>query len=483
MTGWWRIITKTPDKLQVSFATELPPGACAIAASSAVAEDLLAKIGEHDFKNEPEQVLPILTDGGWRVLVGFGDLAKLDTACLRRIGGQIFAELKDVGITRLGLQLDLAPAQLAQLIYGMRLRAWRPAAHYRQRPDDEKIWHLRQIIGLTDAPGAAAACFERLDKIADAVHFARDLVVAPANYLTPKSFLDLVGEITGVSLEVVDPVKAGLHLLQAVGQGSAFPPALAILRYQGGGKAAPLALVGKGITFDTGGIDIKPRLHLEEMKGDMGGAAAVAGTLMALAARRARVNVVGLLAIAENMVSGCAMRPGDVVKGFAGQTVEIIDTDAEGRLVLADALAYAAARFKPSVMIDLATLTGAVEITLGFERAGLFTADDRLAASLFAAGEAEDEKLWRLPLTDRYDDALASPIADLRNCTWERGPDALHAARFLQHFVPEQVPWAHLDIAGLSEAQEDGPLAAEGPTGFGVRLLDRLVSDLYESAP
>ncbi len=467
----------------MSFASERSSGACAIAASSAEAGQLLARLSEHDFKDEPEQVLPILTEPGWRVLVGFGDPAKLDHAGLRRIGGQIFAELKDVGIRHLSLQLDLAPAQLAQLVYGMRLRAWRPAAKYRQQPDPEKLWHLKQIIGLTDAPDAAAACFERLDKVADAVHFARDLVVAPANYLTPQSFLDALGKIKGVSLEVVDPVKAGLRLLQAVGQGSAFPPALAILRYQGGGKAAPLALVGKGITFDTGGIDIKPRLHLEEMKGDMGGAAAVAGTLMVLAARQAPVNVVGLLAIAENMVSGRAVRPGDVVTGFSGQTVEIIDTDAEGRLVLADALAYAAARFKPALMIDLATLTGAVEVTLGHERAGLFTADDQLAANLFAAGEAEDEKLWRLPLTDRYDDALTSPIADLRNCTWERGPDALHAARFLQHFVPESIAWAHLDIAGVSEADEGGPLAGEGPTGFGVRLLDRLVSDLYEPSP
>lgn len=441
---------------------------------------MLEHVREHDFKDEPEQVLPILTEQGWRILVGFGNPASLDHAALRRIGGQIFAELKDVGIRKLWLQLDLAPAQLAQLVYGMRLRAWRPAAKYRQQADSERIWHLEEVTGLTDAPEPAAACFARLDRLADAVHFARDLVVAPANYLTPRSFLDALGKIKGLSLEVIDPAKAGLRLLQAVGQGSAFPPALAILRYQGGGKAAPLALVGKGITFDTGGIDIKPRLHLEEMKGDMGGAAAVAGTLMALAARQAPVNVVGLLAIAENMVSGRAVRPGDVITGFSGHTVEIIDTDAEGRLVLADALAYAAARFKPAMMIDLATLTGAVEVTLGYERAGLFTADDRLAASLFAAGEAEDEKLWRLPLTDRYDDALNSPIADLRNCTWDRGPDALHAARFLQHFVPESIAWAHLDIAGVSEAQEDGPLAGEGPTGFGVRLLDRLISDLYE---
>jgi leucyl aminopeptidase len=282
---------------------------------------------------------------------------------------------------------------------------------------------------------------------------------------------------------VVDPDKVGLNLLSAVGKGSAHKPVLALLRWKGGrSREKPLVFVGKGITFDTGGIDIKPREDMEEMKTDMAGGAAVAGLLMALAARNAPVNAVGAIAIAENMPSGRSVRPGDVVKAYAGKTVEIIDTDAEGRLVLADALAYAAARFPPAAMIDLATLTGAVEVALGWERAGLFCNDDTLAGRLFAAGEAEDEKLWRLPLTDRYDEAIASDIADLRNCTWERGPDALHAARFLQHFVPDCVPWAHLDIAGMAEADEDQPLWGEGPTGFGVRLLDRMIKDGYEAA-
>jgi leucyl aminopeptidase len=308
------------------------------------------------------------------------------------------------------------------------------------------------------------------------VHFARDLVVAPGNVLTPPAFVEALGNIPGVELEVIDPKKAGLNLLHAVGQGSGFAPALAVLRYRGAGKKdKPAALVGKGITFDTGGIDIKPAKYMELMKGDMGGGAAVAGALMALAARKAPINAVGVIAIAENAVSGRATRPGDVVKGYGGLTVEIIDTDAEGRLALADALAYTADKLSPSKIIDLATLTGAVEIALGFERAGLFSTDDKLAGQLFAAGEAEDEKLWRLPLTDAYDDAIKSDIADLRNCTWERGPDHIHAARFLQHFVPKDIPWAHLDIAGMSEADEDGPLAAEGPTGFGVRLLDRVL--------
>jgi leucyl aminopeptidase len=463
--------------MKINFA--LPPGpvsARALPAPSAEAEGVLARLDQNAFKPEPEEVLPILTDQGWRVLVGIGERGALDAVTLRRIGGSMFAELAELGIVHLAIGLELDPEQTAELAYGIALRAWRPPAKYRQKPDEERIWHLAEVTLLTGDPATARERFERLDAVRKAVHFARDLVVAPGNILTPPAFVDALGGIPGLELEVIDPKKAGLTLLHAVGQGSVFAPALAVLRWRGADKRdKPAALVGKGITFDTGGIDIKPAKYMEAMKGDMGGGAAVAGALMALAARKAPVNAVGVIAIAENAVSGRATRPGDVVKGYGGLTVEIIDTDAEGRLVLADALAYAAGKFKPAKIIDLATLTGAVEIALGFERAGLFTSNDRLAAQLFAAGEAEDEKLWRLPLTDLYDEAIKSDIADLRNCTWERGPDHIHAARFLQHFVPDHIPWAHLDIAGLSEAAEDGPLAAEGPTGFGVRLLDRVL--------
>ncbi len=464
--------------MRIRFAT--PPGpvsARALAAPSAEASAWLARLDQNEFKAEPEEVLPILTDQGWRILVGIGERAALDNSALRRIGGTLFAELAQAGIVHLAVGLDLSPEQTAQVAYGIFLRAWRTPLKYRKTPDQDEVWHLAEVTMLCDAPDRARACFARLEAVGKAVHFARDLVVAPGNVLTPPAFVDALGTIPGVEIEVIDPRKAGLTLLQAVGQGSVFKPALAVLRWQGAAKKdKPAALVGKGITFDTGGIDIKPAKYMEMMKGDMGGGAAVAGALMALAARNAPVNVVGLVAIAENAVSGRATRPGDVVRSYGGLTVEIVDTDAEGRLALADALAYAAKKFTPSKIIDLATLTGAVEIALGFERAGLFSADDALAAQLFAAGEAEDEKLWRLPLTDLYDHAIKSDIADLKNCSWERGPDHIHAARFLQHFVPDDIPWAHLDIAGLSEAAEDGPLAAEGPTGFGVRLLDRVLA-------
>ena len=464
--------------MRIRFAS--PPGpvsARALPAPSAEAEALLARLDQNDFKAEPEEVLPILTGEGWRILVGLGERAALDDSALRRIGGNLFAELAQAGIVHLAVGLDLSPEQTAQVAYGVLLRAWRAPAKYRKTPDEEEIWHLAEVTMLCDAPDMARTCFARLEAVGRAVHFARDLVVAPGNVLTPPAFVDALGKIPGIELEVINPNKAGLNLLQAVGQGSQYKPALAVLRYRGAGrKDRPAVLVGKGITFDTGGISIKPAKYMEMMKGDMGGGAAVAGALMALAARNAPINVVGVVAIAENAVSGRASRPGDVVKGYGGLTVEIIDTDAEGRLALADALAYAAKNFTPSKIIDLATLTGAVEIALGFERAGLFATSDALAEQLFAAGEAEDEKLWRLPLTDLYDDAIKSDIADLKNCSWERGPDHIHAARFLQHFVPDDIPWAHLDIAGLSEAAEDGPLAAEGPTGFGVRLLDRVLA-------
>ncbi len=464
--------------MKIRFA--LPPGpvsARALAAPSAEAEALLSRLDQNSFKPEPEEVLPILTDKGWRVLVGIGERAALDDATLRRIGGNLFAELAQAGIVHLAVGLDLSPEQTAQIAYGIQLRAWRTPLKYRKTPDEDEVWHLAEITMLCDAPEIARSCFARLESVGKAVHFARDLVVAPGNVLTPPAFVEALGDIPGIELEVIDPRKAGLNLLQAVGQGSAYKPALAVMRWRGADKKdKPAALVGKGITFDTGGIDIKPAKYMELMKGDMGGGAAVAGTLMALAARKAPVNVVGVVAIAENMVSGRASRPGDVVKGYGGLTVEIIDTDAEGRLALADALAYTSKELKPSKIIDLATLTGAVEIALGYLRAGLFTTDDALAARLLAAGEAEDEKLWRLPLVDVYDDAIKSEIADLKNCSWERGPDHIHAARFLQHFVPDDIPWAHLDIAGTSEAMEDGPLAAEGPTGFGVRLLDRVLA-------
>jgi len=467
-----------------------PGGACAALAADRAALLRRALAAKHRFKGEEGDVLPVLTESGWVVLLGLGedDDDDLDPAALRRIGSALFAELAETGIESLEVACDLPPRQAAELAYGMRLRAWRVSAHYRSKPDPDDQWSLTSAVILTDDPEAAKTHFARLDAVALGINLARDLTVAPANELTPQSFADrLTGLFAlGIGVELIEAealARLGLNLLLAVGQGSVHPPLLAVLRWNGGAKnAAPVVLVGKGITFDSGGLDLKEDDDLPEMKGDMAGAATVVGTLAALARRKAAVNAVGILALAENMPSGKAMRPGDVVRGFNGLTVEIIDTDAEGRLVLADALAYGAATFKPRWMIDLATLTGAVEVALGRHKAGLFTADDGLARRLEEAGEAEEEPLWRLPLVDCYDAAIASPIADLRNCAWDDdAPDHLHAARFLQRFVPEGVAWAHLDIAGMAEAvdEDEGepPPTGPGPTGFGIRLLDHLVGD------
>jgi leucyl aminopeptidase len=446
---------------------------------------------KHRFKAEEGDVLPVLAPSGWLVAVGLDVEEDQDEAALRRIGSNLFGELCDGGIEHLAVALDLGAEEAAELAYGMALRAWKPAAKYRSKPDPDDEWSLTAVTIVTEDPDAARIRFERLGIVAEAVSFARDLVVAPANELTPQAFSDRLADLFGfgVSIEILDAkalAKQGLNLLLAVGRGSANPPLLAVLRWNGGKKSqAPLAFVGKGITFDTGGLCIKDEEDMGEMKGDMGGAATVAGLIRVLARRKAAVNAVGVLAIAENMVSGAAQRPGDVVTGYNGRTVEVVDTDAEGRLVLADALAWTAKNCKPSLMVDLATLTGAVESALGKKRAGLFCNDDDLAEKLFEAGEEEEELLWRLPLVDVYDDDLKSLIADIRSCSWDdMAPDHIHAARFLEHFVPKGLPWAHLDIAGTSEAgdEEDGdePITGPGPTAFGIRLLDRLIDDMVE---
>jgi leucyl aminopeptidase len=293
-----------------------------------------------------------------------------------------------------------------------------------------------------------------------------------------------LGSALGLEVEVLDRAalqRLGMNALLAVGQGSAREPRVAILRWSGGPPdQPPVALIGKGVCFDSGGISIKPAAGMEAMKGDMAGAAAVFGAMQALAGRKAGANVVGVLGLTENMPSGTAQRPGDVITSMAGVTIEVVNTDAEGRLVLADVLHYTRERFKPKVMIDLATLTGAIVIALGHERAGLFTPDDQLAGRIEAAGAAVGERLWRMPLGDDYAKHIKSDIADIKNVGRERQAGATAGAVFLQRFVGD-VPWAHLDIAGTAWSKEDGALAPKGATGYGVRLLDRLIADQYEA--
>ena len=321
----------------------------------------------------------------------------------------------------------------------------------------------------------------------DGLSFTRELVTEPANILYPESFVERCRarlEPLGVEFEVLDEAQMGalgMGALLGVAQGSVRPPRLLAMRWNGAGNASatPVVLIGKGITFDTGGISIKPAAGMEAMKWDMGGAGAVAGAMAAIAGRKAKANVVAVCALAENMPDGNAQRPGDVVTSMSGQTIEVINTDAEGRLVLCDAMTWAQRQYKPEVIVDLATLTGAMIISLGHEYAGIFSNDDGLAAQLVAAGNASGDKLWRMPLGDPYDKLIDSPIADMKNVGPREG-GSITAAAFLQRFVEGGVKWAHLDIAGMAWADKAGHLYDKGATGYGVALLDRFVAVNFE---
>ncbi|HJN24943.1 MAG TPA: leucyl aminopeptidase, partial [Rhodospirillales bacterium] len=334
----------------------------------------------------------------------------------------------------------------------------------------------------------ARSTFAPMDKVADGVFMTRDLVSEPANVIYPETLAKQAQSLSklGVKVEVLGEAqmrKLGMGALLGVGQGSDREPRLVVMRWNGKkGKArndAPVAFVGKGVTFDTGGISIKPSGGMEDMKWDMGGSGVVIGLMRALAGRKANANVVGVVGLVENMPSGTAQRPGDIVTSMSGQTIEVLNTDAEGRLVLADALWYTKERFKPKFMVDLATLTGAIIICLGDQKAGLFSNDDKLSQQLSDAGEAVDESVWRMPMGDNYDKMLNCDAADMKNISGGRGAGSITAAQFLKRFV-DKTPWAHLDIAGVTWSNKASPVAPKGGTAFGVRLLDRLVADNYE---
>jgi leucyl aminopeptidase len=383
----------------------------------------------------------------------------------------------------------------AKIAFGARLRAYRFDTYRTTQKEDEKA-KLKSLTLHAPEPKAAKAAYETLAALAHGVEFTRDLVSEPANVLFPAEFATRLEGLKklGVKVEILDEVdltKLGFNTLLSVSQGSAHGARVVVLQWLGNpahgeeGKKTkkpidPVVFVGKGVTFDTGGISIKPAGGMEDMKWDMAGAGAVSGLLAALAGRKAGIDVIGLVGLVENMPSGTATRPGDVVKSYSGQTVEIINTDAEGRLVLADVLYYAQERFAPRYMVDLATLTGAIIVGLGHEYAGLFANDDELAAKLTAAGEAVDEKLWRLPLVkagESYDKEINSAIADVKNVGAGRAGGSITAAQFLQRFVNGK-PWAHLDIAGTAWAAKDSAITPKGATGYGVRLLDAFVKGL-----
>ncbi|MFC2966543.1 leucyl aminopeptidase [Acidimangrovimonas pyrenivorans] len=370
--------------------------------------------------------------------------------------------------------------QAAEISFGLALRDYdftdHKTAEARPRGPVTMMVTDPEVVAARAAPLAA---------LAEGVFFTRDLVNEPSNVLTTDDFAARLAAMQELGLEVEileedDLAKLGMGALLGVGQGSESPSKVVVMQWNGGEKdAAPLALVGKGVVFDTGGISIKPAGGMEDMTMDMGGAGTVAGVMRALALRKAKANVVGLVGLVENMPSGKAQRPGDVVRSMKGDTIEVINTDAEGRLVLADVLWYAQERFQPAGIVDLATLTGAIIIALGHDNTGVFSNDDGFCDAFLKAAKAEGEGAWRMPLDDSYDKLLKSRIADIKN-TGGRPAGSITAAKFLQRFVKPEVPWIHLDIAGTALLKSDSALAPKGATGWGVMALDRLVRDRYE---
>ena len=434
---------------------------------------------------------PAGIDADRLLLGGLGDGKKLDRQALENIGGTAYQRLAGCGLKAIaiacdavkGAKVDLAEGA-ASMAFGARLASYR-FDKYRTTLKTKDLPSVTAFSVLVAGNTAAARKqFKALDAIADGVFMTRDLVSEPANVLFPESMAKECQTLAklGVKVEVLNEArmkKLGMGALLGVGQGSRRESRMVIMHWQGASaKTQPVAFVGKGVTFDTGGISLKPGPGMEMMKWDMGGAGTVIGLMKALAGRKAKANVIGVVGLVENMPDGDAQRPGDIVKSMSGQTIEILNTDAEGRLVLADALWYTQDRFKPQFMVNLATLTGAMIIALGHENAGLFSNNDKLSQQLFDAGQEVDEGVWRMPLSDAYDKKINCAIADMKNIGG-RDAGSITAAQFLQRYV-NKVPWAHLDIAGVAWADRGKPTVPKGGTGWGVRMLDRLVANHYE---
>lgn len=448
------------------------------------------------FKGQADEQLTLLAPAGLDahrlVLQGFGAPAKLDALTAQAIGGRIAAMLNSAGEKEATVLIETVPgsglneAEIgANIAYGARLRSYRFDKYKTKEKPEQKPSMKRLTIGTADA-AAAKKLFDPLEKVADSALFTRDLVSEPANIIYPETLAEQAKSLTEFGVEVkilgeTEMKKLGMGALLGVGQGSERESKLVVMQWRGAAdhKAKPIAFVGKGVTFDTGGISIKPAAGMEDMKWDMAGSGVVIGLMRALAARKAKVNAVGVVGMVENMPDGNAQRPGDIVTSMSGQTIEVLNTDAEGRLVLADALWYTQENFKPRAIVDLATLTGAIMVALGGLHGGMFSNDDTLADQLAAAGKATGELLWRMPLSPAYDKMIDSPAADMKNIGG-RYAGSITAAQFLQRFIQRGTPWAHLDIAGMAWSDKDAPTVPKGATAFGVRLLDQLVTENYE---
>ncbi|MDR6787969.1 leucyl aminopeptidase [Sphingomonas sp. BE138] len=479
--------------MQIAFAADRPADATVLALAvrndAALtglvdgADALLAGAAAGQrFAGEAGSVLDVFVPQGDKVqrvlLLGVG---AGDDAAFERAGGALAARLLTSGVTAAVADLSgVEPLATARFAAGVAQRAWRFDEYRTKLPEKQKPTLARVTIVGDDAEWAGR------DAVSQGLALARLLATLPPNILYPESFVDRVLQaVDGLGLEVTvlgeqELTELGAGALLGVSQGSRREARVLALKWNGAGADAPLtALVGKGVTFDTGGISIKPAAGMEDMKWDMGGAAAVAGAMLSLATRKAKANVIGVMGLVENMPDGNAQRPGDVVTSMSGQTIEVINTDAEGRLVLCDCITWVQNTHKPVRIVDLATLTGAMIVALGNEYGGLFSNDDALAEQLLAAGRETGDKLWRFPLADGYDKLIDSPIADMKN-VGPRGAGSITAAQFLQRFVDDGVAWAHLDIAGMVWADKDGATWGKGATGYGVRVLDRFVADVCE---
>jgi leucyl aminopeptidase len=455
---------------------------------SAVGGALTRALGQSRFKGGKGQVLDLVAPAGVSaariILIGAGGKTGFDAAGAETAAAQAFNAARMSGADTLTILLpEGSAAAAACAALGVRLAAYR-FDRYRTTEAADKKPSVTSVKIAADDLDATAAAFAPLSALADGVTFTRDLVSEPANILYPAEFARRVKalEALGLSVEILgeaEMTELGMGSLLGVGQGSRRESQLVVIQWKGAGSAQPVAFVGKGVCFDSGGISIKPAEGMEDMKWDMGGAGAVAGVMHVLAGRKAKVNAIGILGLVENMPDGNAQRPGDVVKSMSGQTIEVINTDAEGRLVLADAVWYCQDRFKPKFMIDLATLTGAIVVALGKELAGLYCTDETLAENLLAASRASDDALWRMPLPSQYEKLIDSHVADMKN-VGPRPGGSITAALFIKRFT-NGVPWAHIDMA--TTAWKPGstvPTIPSGATGYGVRLLDRLSADFYE---
>ncbi len=434
-----------------------------------------------------EILAPAKSNLGRAVFIGIGEVGKMGETDWLRLGGAIARTLRDDTEATIVVELpgkgEVTPDQAATLALGMVMRNYRFDTY--KTKTAKKAPATAKVRIQVASPRAVSASWRAAKAVSAGIELARNLVNEPANVLGPIEFAERLTALTSLGLEVkVYDEKAlarqKMGALLGVAQGSRRPARVVVMTWNGGkAKDRPLALVGKGVVFDTGGISIKPAGGMEDMKGDMGGAAAVAGAMCAIAGRKAKANVVGIVGLVENMPDGNAQRPGDIVTSMSGQTIEVINTDAEGRLVLADILTFIQKTKNPKAMIDLATLTGAIIVALGKDHAGLFSNNDELSASLTGAGLATGEKLWRLPLGAAYDKLIDSRFADMKN-TGGRWGGSITAAQFLHRYVENDTPWAHLDVAGTAMASPSSDTNRSWASGFGVRLLDRLVRDAYE---